>query len=138
MPVAGGAPRQLVATASQGALTSPADDRVIFSASTPTGWRLMMTDERGAKPVPVPLPPSLHSDGTEFGYARSRDGHRILTVRAKYEIVELDVDGKRPPFVKHRLKRWIVGVTYAADDVHVIASLDFSEGDLWLAEGRFP
>jgi Tol biopolymer transport system component/tRNA A-37 threonylcarbamoyl transferase component Bud32 len=141
VPFAGGAPRQLLSTMSRAALTSPADDRIVFMAWTGTEWQLTTTNERGAPPVPVPVSPSR--PGTSQGFARSRDGRRVLVVRPGYErpgyeVVEIDLDGKRPPRVKHRLKRWIVGVIYAADDEHVIVALEFTEGDLWLAEGRFP
>jgi Tol biopolymer transport system component len=138
VPVAGGAPRPLVATPSQSPMTSPVDDRVFFVALTPAESRLMMTNEHGAQPVPAPVPPSPRSAGMEWSFVRSRDGQRILFVHAGYEIREVDVDEKRPLRIKHRLRRWITWVQYAADDEHVIASLDFSDGDLWLAEGRFP
>jgi serine/threonine protein kinase/Tol biopolymer transport system component len=138
VPVAGGAARQLVAMPARESMPSAADKRIFFVTRTPTEWRIMITDEEGATPLPAPLPPRKRSDVREFGFTRSRDGQRILVVRGGHEIIELDVDGKRPPRVRYKTGRWIAWVTYAEDDEHLIASLSFGQGDLWLAEGRFP
>ncbi|HSR98003.1 MAG TPA: hypothetical protein VLM79_13175, partial [Kofleriaceae bacterium] len=138
VPTTGGAARQLVATPSRLPMTSAADERIFFIVSSDLGTRLMVTDEHGGPPAPAAPPMLPRREGNPWGFARSRDGRRILMVRAGYEIVEVDVDSDRPPRVKHRLNQSMLAVNYAADDQHVIAVMLRGEGDLWLAEGHFP
>jgi hypothetical protein len=133
--IADGVARPLVSTHSMDAMTSPADDRVFFIERHGGPPRLMVTDERGA--LPRPARASLPATGPSWSYTRSRDGRRILLAHNGYEIVELAVDSDAPPVRKHRLTRWIVSVAYAPDDAHAIAAVNFGDGDLWLAEGRF-
>jgi tRNA A-37 threonylcarbamoyl transferase component Bud32 len=138
VPAAGGAARQLVTTPSRAPMTSAADERIFFLEFSELGRRLMVTDERGGAGARAAPPMLAFSAGDTWGFLRSRDGRRILIVRGGYEIVEVDVDSDGPPRVKHRLKRWIMNVNYAADDQHVIAAVSHGEGDIWLAEGEFP
>ncbi|HEX3473455.1 MAG TPA: hypothetical protein VHT91_00365 [Kofleriaceae bacterium] len=138
VPAAGGAARQLTATPSRIPMTSAADKRIFFLEPSALGYRLMVTDERGGAAAGAAPPMLARTEGNTWGFARSRDGRRILIVRGGYEIVEVDVDSDRPPRVKHRLNQWIVDVNYAADDQHVIAVVNRGEGNIWLAEGEFP
>jgi hypothetical protein len=134
----GGAARRLVETPSQLPMPSAADDRIFFVERLPTGKRIMMTTSAGAKPVAARLPQFAAAAGNTWSFVRSRDGQRIAAVRGGYEVLEARLDGSEPPVVKHRLRRWIESLTYAGDDHQIIAAADFAEGDLWLAEGRFP
>jgi serine/threonine protein kinase len=135
VPVAGGAARQLVAAPAFEPMPSAADDRIFYVEHPGTSERLMFIREHGdPRPARASLPPT----GRSWHLSRSRDGRRILIAHDLYEIMELDVDRDRPPVVKHRLKNGCRDVSYAADDEHVIAAMSFGEGDLWLAEGRFP
>ena len=138
VPAAGGDARQLVATPSRVPMTSAADERIFFFEFSELGGRLMVTDERGGAATRAAPPMLARSEGNIWGFHRSRDGRRIVMVRGGYKIVELDVDGDRPPRTKQRLSRWIVNLGYAADDQHVIAVVSPGAGDLWLAEGVFP
>ncbi|HEY0994251.1 MAG TPA: protein kinase [Kofleriaceae bacterium] len=138
VPASGGAARQLVPSLSRFPMTSAADERIFFVVHSQLGTRLMVTDEHGGPAAPAAPPMLARSEGNPWGFARSRDGRRILMVRAGYEILEVDVDSDGPPRVKHRLNQWMLAVNYASDDQGVIAVMLRGEGDLWMAEGQFP
>jgi hypothetical protein len=135
VPVAGGEARLLVAAPAVAPMPSAADDRIFYLERSAAGERLMFTREHAQ---PQPAKAVLPATGRCWGLNRSRDGRRILVARDGREILELDVDSERPPLVKYQLQNMVTDLSYAADDHQVIASMDFPEGDVWLAEGRFP
>ena len=57
--------------------------------------------------------------------------------RACGEIVEVPLDTGAAPRVRCTLPRWITSLTYAADGREILASVEYVDGDLWLAEGQF-
>jgi Tol biopolymer transport system component len=135
VPVDGGEARQLVAAPALAPMTSAADDRIFYLERTAAGERLMFTREHDA---PRPAQAVLPAKGRSWFLSRSRDGRRILVAHDAREILELDVDSKRPPRIRYQLANLVIELSYAADDEQVIATMDFPEGDVWLAEGRFP
>jgi hypothetical protein len=66
----------------------------------------MLTGETRATPMAVPLAVTEHCANPEWGFVRSRDGHRILFARDGYEIVKLDVNGQPPTTLTVCSTRW--------------------------------
>jgi hypothetical protein len=68
----------------------------------------------------------------------SADGKELLLVRGYQEIVVAPLDGSAPPRVLWTAGAASVSAATWAPDGSIIAAVGGYEGDLWLAEGRFP
>jgi Tol biopolymer transport system component len=133
---AGGQPKPLAPPGWVDAAPSPVDDTlVVLDTTLASGVRVMRTDLTGAPARPVA--------GLEAGDWRmpriSPDGKRLLLVHKRAELVEVALDGDSPPATRWAAKtQSIATAEYAPDGHGFIASLASFDGDLWLAEGRFP
>ena len=133
--VAGGEARALVD--GEQPATSPRRDVIAFiGAADAAGARhVMLTDTKGTTPRPVP--------GLEPGSWQrprfSRDGKRLLLVRGYQEVVEVALDGRTPPRVLWEAHTdGVLFADYAPDGDGLVAGVADYDGDVWLAEGRFP
>src|SRR5262249_50553534 len=132
----GAEPRLLTEGSGEQAATSPIDDTVVYIDNLAAGaMRVMRTDLNGATPRPIPLLPAAEWRGPSF----APDGKRLLVVHDKHDLVEVSLDGSAPPAVRWSLANdTIWGAIYAPDGDGYLVDLLVYDGDLWLAEGRFP
>jgi Tol biopolymer transport system component len=131
----GGEARALVA--GEQPTTSPVGDAIVFvSAPDATGARrLMLTDAEGTTPRPVPgVDP-----GSWLRPRISRDGERLLVIRAYQEVIEITLDDSAPAKVLWTARTdGVLFADYAPDGDGILAGVADYDGDVWLAEGTFP
>jgi Tol biopolymer transport system component len=133
----GGPARPLVDAPGNQPAASPVDDRIVFVGPDDAAGkrRVWLTDLAGGAPRQVPNLPPAAWQRPRF----SADGKRLLLLRASQEVVEARVDGSAPPAVLWRSgTEGVQAADYAPDGDGIIAALADYDGDLWLAEGRFP
>ena len=92
------------------------------------------TDAAGTAPRQLGAAmPRAYYAGLKF----SVDGKRLLVIRSETEVVELPLDGG-VPLVLWRASTEALGTVDMTADGELWASITRWDGDLWLAEGRFP
>jgi serine/threonine protein kinase/dipeptidyl aminopeptidase/acylaminoacyl peptidase len=131
----GGGRAEALATQGQEPVPSPIDDRVYFLQRDAASERkrLMVTDGQGpATQVGAVLPP-----GNYWSSAVARDGRHLALVHEGHEIVEVLLGPGAAPQIRSKLPRWIESLTYAFDGREILASVEYLDGDLWLADGQF-
>ncbi|MEO7729834.1 MAG: protein kinase, partial [Kofleriaceae bacterium] len=135
VPAAGG-PATMLAAHGEDSVPSALDDRVYY-LDRETGserTRLMVVDDLGvATQVGGVLPAGHYWSST-----MAPDGHHLALIHEGRQIVELALDPAPADTalqVRSVLPRWTTSLTYTADGRGFLASLDYLDGDLWLAEG---
>ncbi len=135
VPVAGGAARALVS--GMQVAPSPIDDTFVYVTERDAAGmrRVMIADLAGTAPRPLPGLEPRAWQVPRF----AADGARLLFVKGYQDVVVVTVDGSAPPRTL-----WSAGVSsisvasWAGPGDEVIGSISAYEGDLWLADGRFP
>jgi serine/threonine protein kinase len=132
----GAEPRKLVDGTVDSPACSPVGDAIAYLAPAPQGGGMMpmLTDSTGR--APTPLVPGLPPGDYDF-LAFSPDGKRVVTVRARNDLLELALDGSPPVLRWHDPKGGIDDPVYAPDGDGWIAGRVTWSGDLWLADGSF-
>ena len=134
IPVAGGDERMITPPGAEAIAVSPTEDRIVFLQRVPAGRAVMATNSSGAEPRPLGLPVGEYSS-PRFAH----DGKRLLLVRKRTEVLEVDLAGKRPPRVLFTATLGAIeSVDYAPSGDGLVASLVTWDGDLFLVDGRFP
>ncbi|MCC6995888.1 MAG: serine/threonine-protein kinase [Deltaproteobacteria bacterium] len=135
VPRGGGAVRELVSGVTVSvAAASPSVDQIVYLRSDGDNVGVMLTDAAGTAPRQLGAAmPRAYYAGLKF----SVDGKRLLVIRSETEVVELPLDGG-VPVVLWRASTEALGAVDMTADGELWASITRWDGDLWLAEGRFP
>ena len=135
VPRVGGAVRELVSGVTVSvAAASPSADQIVYLRNDGDNVGVMITDAAGTAPRQLGAAmPRAYYAGLKF----SVDGKRLLVIRSETEVVELPLDGG-VPLVLWRASTEALGTVDMTADGELWASITRWDGDLWLAEGRFP
>jgi serine/threonine protein kinase len=135
VPAEGGEPKPLTGAGATYPEVSPAGF-VAYLQNGPSGKTLMRINLDGSdvRQLSKTLAPG------EYANPRfSPDGKRITIVHKMTEVFELVVDGDKPAELRWKTDTdGIDALTYAPDGNGYIAAIASWDGDLWIADGKFP
>jgi hypothetical protein len=135
VPAGGGTARPLSGDGVEGIAVSRAGDAIALQRSSGGRTSLHVVDLAGHERL-VRGDLELAFDGMQV----SPDGRRLLLHKKDRGVYEAPIDGSAPPVLLWKLEgaEAVIVADYAPDGDGLIGSLAMWDGDLWLAEGRFP